>query len=40
MARLLIIATHGSEDPTKAGLAFLMAKGRLIPGSSPGGPTM
>ena len=29
MARLLIIATHGSEDPTKAGLAFLMAKGAV-----------
>ncbi len=29
MARLLIIATHGSEDPTKAGLAFLMAQGAV-----------
>lgn len=27
MARLLIIATHGSEHPTNAGLAFLTAKG-------------
>jgi predicted peroxiredoxin len=29
MARLLIIATHGSEDPTRAGLAFFTAKGAV-----------
>jgi len=29
MARLLIISTHGSEDPTRAGLAFFMAKGAV-----------
>jgi predicted peroxiredoxin len=27
MARILIMLTHGSEDPTRAGLAFLFAKG-------------
>ena len=29
MARILLIATHGSEDPTRAGLAFLFAKGAV-----------
>jgi len=29
MARILIMATHGSEDPTRAGLAFLFAKGAV-----------
>ncbi len=35
MARLLIMATHGSEDPTRAGLAFLMAKGAVEAGHKP-----
>jgi predicted peroxiredoxin len=35
MARLLIISTHGSEDPTRAGLAFLMAKGAVEAGHKP-----
>jgi predicted peroxiredoxin len=32
MARLLIVSTHGSEDPTRAGLAFFMAKGAVEAG--------
>lgn len=35
MARLLIIATHGSEHPTNAGLAFLTAKGAIEAGHRP-----
>ena len=35
MARMLIISTHGSEDPTRAGLAFLMAKGAVEAGHTP-----
>lgn len=35
MARILIIATHGSEDPTKAGLAFIFAKGAVEAGHHP-----
>ena len=35
MARLLIVATHGSEDPTRAGLSFLTAKGALEAGHKP-----
>ena len=35
MARLLIICTHGSEDPTRAGLAFFMAKGAVEGGHRP-----
>ena len=35
MARLLIISTHGSEDPTRAGLAFFMAKGAVEAGHRP-----
>jgi predicted peroxiredoxin len=35
MARLLIISTHGSEDPTRAGLAFFMAKGTVEAGHKP-----
>jgi predicted peroxiredoxin len=35
MARLLIISTHGSEDPTRAGLAFFMAKGAVEGGHKP-----
>ena len=35
MARILIMATHGSEDPTRAGLAFLFAKGAVEAGHQP-----
>lgn len=35
MARLLIISTHGSEDPTRAGIAFFMAKGAIEGGHKP-----
>ena len=35
MARILLIATHGSEDPTRAGLAFLFAKGAVETGHCP-----
>ncbi len=35
MARILFIATHGSEDPTRAGLAFLFAKGAVEEGHQP-----
>ena len=35
MARMLIISTHGSEDPTRAGLAFFMAKGAVEAGHTP-----
>jgi len=35
MARVLLIATHGSEDPTRAGLAFLFAKGAVEEGHRP-----
>lgn len=35
MARLLIISTHGSEDPTRAGIAFFMAKGAVEAGHKP-----
>jgi predicted peroxiredoxin len=35
MARLLIISTHGSEDPTRAGLAFFVAKGAVEAGHKP-----
>ncbi len=35
MARILIISTHGSEDPTRAGLAFVMAKGAVEAGHRP-----
>lgn len=35
MARLLILSTHGSEDPTRAGLAFFMAKGAVEAGHKP-----
>ena len=35
MARILLIATHGSEDPTRAGLAFLFAKGAVEEGHQP-----
>ena len=35
MARILIILTHGSEDPTRAGVAFLLAKGAVEAGHKP-----
>ena len=35
MARELFIGTHGSEDPTKATLPFLMAGGALDAGHEP-----
>lgn len=35
MARLLLISTHGSEDPTRAGLAFFLAKGAVEAGHKP-----
>lgn len=35
MARILIMATHGSEDPTRAGLAFFVAKGAVDAGHKP-----
>jgi predicted peroxiredoxin len=35
MARILLIATHCSEDPTRAGLAFLFAKGAVEEGHQP-----
>lgn len=35
MARILIISTHGSEDPTRAGLAFFFAKGAVEAGHKP-----
>jgi predicted peroxiredoxin len=35
MARILIMLTHGSEDPTRAGPAFLFAKGAVEAGHKP-----
>ena len=35
MARMLIVSTHGSEDPTRAGVAFVMAKGAVEAGHKP-----
>lgn len=35
MARMLLVATHGSEDPTRAGLAFFIAKGAVEAGHKP-----
>ena len=35
MARILIMATSGSENPTKAGLAFFFAKGAVEAGHKP-----
>ena len=29
MARIVLIAIHGSEDPSRAGLAFLFTKGEV-----------
>ena len=35
MAHILLIGTHGSEDPTHAVLAFLFAKGAVEEGHRP-----
>lgn len=35
MARMLIVSTHGSEDPTRAGIAFFLAKGAVEAGHRP-----
>ena len=35
MARILVVSTHGSEDPTRAGVAFIMAKGAVEAGHKP-----
>ena len=35
MARQLFIGTHGSEDPTKATLPFLLADGAVQAGHEP-----
>ena len=35
MARQLLIGTHGSEDPTKATLPFLLADGAVQAGHEP-----
>jgi uncharacterized protein involved in oxidation of intracellular sulfur len=35
MASELFIGTHGSEDPTKASLPFLLANGALDAGHQP-----
>jgi uncharacterized protein involved in oxidation of intracellular sulfur len=32
---MLIVATHGSEDPTRASLAFFVAKGATEAGHKP-----
>ena len=32
MSSILYIATHGSEDPTRAGLAFFLPKGAVEAG--------
>ncbi len=34
-ARIPLIATHGSDDPTRAGLTFLFAKGAVEGGHRP-----
>ena len=35
MARITIISTHGSEDPTRASLPWLVAKGAVEAGHKP-----
>lgn len=35
MVRQLFIGTHGSEDPTKATLPFLIASGAIDAGHEP-----
>jgi predicted peroxiredoxin len=36
MARILVVATHGTDDPTKSGLAFSAAVGALGAGKDVG----
>ncbi len=36
MAKLLYVGTHGTDDPTKATFPFLMAKGAIEAGHTPG----
>lgn len=36
MAKLLYIATHGTDDPTRATMPFLMAKGAIEGGHEAG----
>ena len=36
MAKLLYVGTSGTEDPTRATLPFLMAKGAIDAGHEPG----
>lgn len=35
MARILIVSTHGSENPTRATLPWLTAKGAIEAGHQP-----
>jgi predicted peroxiredoxin len=35
MAKLLLISTHGSENPTRATLPWLLAKGAIEAGQQP-----
>ncbi len=35
MSRLLVVSTHGSENPTRATLAWLVAKGAIEAGHQP-----
>ena len=35
MARILFVSTHGSEDPTRATLPWLTAKGAIEGGHQP-----
>lgn len=36
MSKLLYVGTHGTDDPTKATFPFLMAKGAIEAGHTPG----
>ena len=36
MAKLLYIGTHGTDDPTRATMPFLMAKGAIEGGNEAG----
>lgn len=35
MSRMLVLSTHGSEDPTRATLPWLFAKGAVEAGHQP-----
>jgi predicted peroxiredoxin len=35
MGKLLIISTHGSEDPTRASMAWFFARGAIETGHQP-----